>query len=193
VDSVKEKKTTSLGIASGAVAGLVAITPASGYVGPLGAIAIGLAGGVICAFAVSLKFRLGYDDSLDVVGVHMIGGLVGALLTGVFADQAINEFGADGLLFGGGLTLLGKQLVAIGATLVFSLIVTMLIVKLVDAVIGMRVAEEEEISGLDLTQHAEVGYAFNEGGGASTMAPAPPAPVHATSASAVRVPQGGEA
>jgi ammonium transporter, Amt family len=193
VDSVKEKKTTSLGIASGAVAGLVAITPASGYVGPLGAIAIGLAGGLICAFAVSLKFRLGYDDSLDVVGVHMVGGLVGALLTGVFSDAAINEFGADGLLFGGGLTLLGKQAIAVGATLVFSLVVTMIIVKVVDAVIGMRVAEDEEVSGLDLTQHAEVGYAFPESGGTMTAASTPPVVEHAPATSTVSVPQGGGA
>ena len=193
VDSLKEKKTTSLGVASGAVAGLVAITPASGYVGPLGALAIGLAGGLICAFAVSFKFKLGYDDSLDVVGVHMVGGLIGALLTGVFADQAINEFGADGLLFGGGLTLLGKQFVAVGVTLVFSLVVTMIIVKVVDAVIGMRVAEDEEISGLDLTQHAEVGYAFAEGGSSMTGAPAPVAHSHAPATSSVSVPQGGGA
>jgi ammonium transporter, Amt family len=193
VDSFKEKKTTSLGVASGAVAGLVAITPAAGYVGPLGAIAIGLAGGVICAFAVSVKFRLGYDDSLDVVGVHMVGGMVGALLTGVFADLAINEAGADGLLFGGGLTLLGKQFVAVGATLGFSLVVTMLIVKLVDATIGMRVADEEEISGLDLSQHAEVGYAFGEGGSTLTATPTAPATSPAPAPSTVSVPQGGGA
>ena len=174
VDQFKEKKSTTLGVASGAVAGLVAITPASGYVGPLGAIAIGLAGGVICAYAVSFKFRFGYDDSLDVVGVHMVGGMVGALLTGVFADTAINPAGADGLVAGGGLALLGKQFIAVGVTLAFSFIVTMLIAKLVDVTIGLRVTEEEEISGLDLSQHAEVGYALTDsGGGVSSAAPAP--------------------
>ena len=192
MESIKDRKATTLGVASGAVAGLVAITPASGYVGPLGAIAIGLVGGIVCSKAVGLKFRLGYDDSLDVVGVHLVGGLVGALLTGVFADVAINEFGADGLAFGGGLVLLGKQLVAIGATLAFSLTVTFVIVKLVDMTIGLRVTEEEEISGLDLAQHQEVGYALTEGGG-GISAP-PPGPPHAAPAGAtVRVPQGGEA
>ena len=180
VDQFKEKKSTTLGVASGAVAGLVAITPASGYVGPLGAIAIGLAGGVICAYAVSFKFRFGYDDSLDVVGVHMVGGMVGALLTGVFADTAINPAGADGLIAGGGLALLGKQFIAVGVTLAFSFIATMLIAKLVDATIGLRVTEEEEISGLDLSQHAEVGYALTDSGAA--VAPAASSSAHASTA-----------
>jgi Amt family ammonium transporter len=191
VDALKGRKTTSLGIASGAVAGLVAITPASGYVGPIGAICIGLAGGVVCAWAVSLKFRFGYDDSLDVVGVHMVGGIVGALLTGVFADVAINEFGADGLALGGGLTLLGKQALAVVVTLGFAFGVTTLIAKLVDATIGLRVSEEEEMAGLDLSQHAEAGYAFAEGGG-SALGPVPP-PVEAHAPAAVPVPRGGEA
>jgi Amt family ammonium transporter len=191
IDAIKGRKTTSLGIASGAVAGLVAITPASGYVGPIGAICIGLAGGVVCAWAVGLKFRFGYDDSLDVVGVHMVGGIVGALLTGVFADAAINEFGADGLALGGGLTLLGKQALAVVVTLAFAFGVTTLIAKLVDATIGLRVSEEEEMAGLDLSQHAEAGYAFAEGGG-SALGPVPP-PVEAHAPSAVPVPRGGEA
>jgi Amt family ammonium transporter len=174
VDQLKEKKSTTLGVASGAVAGLVAITPASGYVGPLGAIAIGLAGGIICAFAVSLKFKLGYDDSLDVVGVHMVGGMVGALLTGVFADTAINPAGADGLVAGGGLGLLGKQFLAVVVTLVFSFVVTMIIAKLVDMTIGLRVSEEEEVSGLDLSQHAEVGYALADSGASIARSSAPP-------------------
>ncbi|MDQ4065740.1 MAG: ammonium transporter [Actinomycetota bacterium] len=194
MESMKDRKATTLGVASGAVAGLVAITPASGFVGPLGAIAIGLLGGIICSKAVSLKFRLGYDDSLDVVGVHMVGGLVGALATGIFSTAAINEFGADGLLAGGGLALLGKQAIAVGVTLAFAFVVTMIIAKLVDATIGIRVTEEEEITGLDLTQHAEVGYALSEATGLS-MSHAPAAPVAQTahSPSAVRVPQGGEA
>ena len=191
VDAVKGRKTTSLGIASGAVAGLVAITPASGYVGPIGAICIGLAGGVVCAWAVGLKFRFGYDDSLDVVGVHMVGGIVGALLTGVFADAAINEFGADGLALGGGLALLGKQALAVVVTLAFAFGVTTLIAKLVDATIGLRVSEEEEMAGLDLTQHSEAGYAFAEGGG-SALGPVPP-PAQGHAPAAVPVPRGGEA
>ncbi len=193
MESMKDRKATTLGVASGAVAGLVAITPASGFVGPLGAIAIGLIGGIVCSKAVSLKFRLGYDDSLDVVGVHLVGGLVGALLTGVFADLAINEFALiDGLAYGGGFELLGKQVIAIGATLAFSLVMTFAIVKLVDVTVGMRVTEEEEISGLDLAQHQEVGYSLTEGGGGVAAPPlAPPQTAHA--ASAVRVAQGGEA
>ena len=191
VDAKNEKKSTTLGVASGAVAGLVAITPAAGFVTPLSAIAIGLVGGMVCAYAVRLKFRFGYDDSLDVVGVHMVGGLVGALLTGVFADISVNEFGANGLVNGGGLTLLGKQVVAVGVTLAFSFVVTMAILKLVQATVGLRVSEEDEVTGVDLAQHAEAGYAFQEGGGGT--APAHPTPAPATAPSAVRVPQGGEA
>jgi Amt family ammonium transporter len=192
MESMKSRKATTLGVASGAVAGLVAITPASGYVGPMGAIAIGLLGGVICSWAVSLKFRFGYDDSLDVVGVHMVGGMVGALATGIFSTVAINEFGADGLIAGGGLTLLGKQFVAVGVTLAFSFVVTMIVAKLVDMTIGLRITEEEEITGLDLTQHSEAGYALAEGS-ASSVPPPAPAPAHAHVTAAVHVPQGGEA
>ncbi len=177
MDSMKEHKSTTLGVASGGVAGLVAITPAAGFVGPLAAIVIGLVAGVVCAWAVGLKFKLGYDDSLDVVGVHLFGGIVGALLVGVFADIAINEFGADGLVNGGGLALMGKQLVAIGVTLVFSFVASFVILKLVDATIGLRVTEEEEMTGLDLAQHAEVGYAFGEGGGSATTVPTAASPV----------------
>ncbi len=194
IDARKERKSTTLGVASGAVAGLVAITPAAGFVTPLSAIAIGLIAGVVCAWAVGLKFKLGYDDSLDVVGVHMVGGLIGALLTGVFADLAVNGAGADGLIAGGGLALLGKQAVAVGVTLGFSFVVTFGILKVVQATIGLRVAEEEEIVGVDLAQHAEAGYAFTEGGG--TRAPAAPvaaAPEPSAAPSAVRIPQGGEA
>ncbi|MGH2754388.1 MAG: ammonium transporter [Actinomycetota bacterium] len=192
VDMRKERKSTTLGVASGAVAGLVAITPAAGFVGPLAAIAIGLAGGIVCAYAVGLKFRLGYDDSLDVVGVHLVGGMVGALLTGVFADLAINEAGADGLLAGGGLTLLGKQFVGVGVTLVFSFVASFVLLKLVDATIGLRVTEEEEVAGVDLAQHSEAGYAFAEGGGGLSAPPGAP-PATTSHPSHVKVPQGGEA
>ena len=191
VDATKERKSTTLGAASGAVAGLVAITPAAGFVTPLSAIAIGLVAGVGCAYAVRLKFRFGYDDSLDVVGVHMVGGLLGALLTGVFADLAVNPAGADGLIAGGGLALLGKQFVAVGVTIGFSFAMTFGILKLVQATIGLRVTEAEEITGVDLSQHSEAGYAFTEGGGVATAAPE--APSHATVGAAVRIPQRGEA
>jgi Amt family ammonium transporter len=193
MDSLKNRKVTSLGVASGAVAGLVAITPPSGYVGPMAAIAIGLVAGAICSWAVGLKFRFGYDDSLDVVGVHLVGGIVGSLLVGVFADVAYNEFGADGLIAGGGFTLLGKQFVGVGATIAFAFVMTMIIVKVVDAVVGLRVTEEEEISGLDLSQHSEVGYSFTEGVGSA--APPPPQGAPAPERAAIRVThaQGGEA
>jgi Amt family ammonium transporter len=190
-DSVKEKKSTTLGVASGAVAGLVAITPAAGFVTPMSAIAIGLVAGLVCAYAVSFKFRLGYDDSLDVVGVHMVGGLVGALLTGVFADLAVNEAGANGLVNGGGLALLGKQFVAVGVTIAFSFSVTFVLLKVVQAVIGLRVTEDDEVAGLDLAQHAEAGYAFTEGSGSTASHPSGPS--SSTSPSAVAVPRGSEA
>ena len=170
VDAAKERRPTTLGVASGAVAGLVAITPAAGFVSPLPAIAIGLAAGLVCAWAVGLKFRLGYDDSLDVVGVHLAGGVVGALLTGVFADLAVNGDGAAGLLAGGGLGLAGKQLVAITATVAFSLVISLVLLKVVGATVGLRVTEAAETAGLDLAQHSEAGYAFTESG--ATAVPA---------------------
>ena len=190
VDARKERKSTTLGVASGAVAGLVAITTAAGFVTPLAAIAIGLAGGSICAWAVGLKFRLGYDDSLDVVGVHLVGGIVGALLTGIFADAAVNSAGVDGLLTGGGLALLGKQVIGIGATLAFSFVMSMGILKLVDATIGLRVSEEDEVSGLDLAQHSEVGYAISEGG---TSMPSASHSAPVSHPATLAVPQGSEA
>ncbi|HEY7873973.1 MAG TPA: ammonium transporter [Actinomycetota bacterium] len=193
VDSLKEGKATTLGVASGAVAGLVAITPAAGFVGPMGAIAIGLAGGLVCAYAVRLKFRLGYDDALDVVGVHLVGGIVGSLLVGVFADLSYNEFGRDGLIAGGGVGLLGDQLLAVAATLAYSFIASFALLKIIDAVIGVRVTEEEEVAGLDLAQHSEAGYAFAEGGGL-TMSTVPVAPATAPiKVSTAPATQGGEA
>jgi len=195
----KDRKATTLGVASGAVAGLVAITPAAGFVGPMGAMAIGLIAGIVCSWAVGLKFRLGYDDSLDVVGVHLVGGLTGALATGIFATAAISGLDAaagNGLIAGGGFSLLGKQVIAVGATLAFSMVLSLVIAKIVDATIGLRVAEEEEISGLDLSQHSEVGYALSDGSGLSiTHAERPSAPAHSTGATvtaAVRAPQGSE-
>ncbi len=155
-------KPTALGVASGLVAGLVAITPASGYVAPWAAIVIGLAAGVICYGAVLLKNRFGYDDSLDAFGVHGVGGLAGALLTGVFAQKVLNEAGADGALFGN-VRQLGVQLLACAATGGYSVVLTYGILKVLDATIGLRVPENEEREGLDATQHGE--EAYGESGG----------------------------
>jgi Amt family ammonium transporter len=149
---------TTLGAASGAVAGLVAITPCAGFVGGMDPIIIGLLAGVACFFAIELKLKLGYDDSLDVVGIHLVGGLLGSILLGLFADLDVNEAGADGLFYGGGWSLLGEQILASVVVLVFSFTVTWLIVKAIDATIGIRSTEEDERQGLDLTQHAESAY-----------------------------------
>jgi Amt family ammonium transporter len=153
-------KPSALGIASGAVAGLVAITPASGSVGPMGAIAIGAASGVGCFFAATtLKRAVGYDDSLDAFGVHAIGGIIGAMLTGVFSATAL---GGSGL--GGGNTTIISQLTAqfagVAATAAYSAIASFIILKIVDAIVGLRVSEEEEMIGLDLSLHDEKGYNF---------------------------------
>ena len=153
-------KPTVLGAASGAVAGLVGITPAAGFVGPMPALAIGAITGVACYFGLRLKSHFGFDDALDVVGVHGVGGTTGAILTGVFASLAVNSAGANGLLFGGGLALLGKQLVGVGATIAFSFTVSFIILKLLDSTMGIRVDAETEAGGLDVAEHAETGYEF---------------------------------
>ncbi len=152
-------KPTALGAASGAVAGLVAITPASGFVGPMSSIIIGLAAGVICYLAVNLKSKFGYDDSLDVVGVHGVGGTWGAIATGLFASKAINSAGNDGLFFGNP-SLLMNQLISIGAAWVYSFVITLIILKALDATMGLRVDDQEEFVGLDHAQHGESGYTF---------------------------------
>ncbi|MFY9588556.1 MAG: ammonium transporter [Actinomycetota bacterium] len=164
---IRNKAPTTIGAATGAVAGLVAITPASGYVEPWAALVIGFVAGVICYIAVSLKPKIGYDDSLDVVGVHMVGGIVGALLTGVFATLAINPAGADGLAYGNAAQL-GKQAIAVGATLGYSFVVTLIICWVTDKLVGLRVSEDEELQGLDLSQHSEAGYTFIEVGTLAT-------------------------
>ncbi|MEV6910807.1 ammonium transporter [Amycolatopsis sp. NPDC051071] len=165
IEQVKVGKPTTLGAASGAVAGLVAITPAAGFVSPLGAIAIGLIAGVLCALAISLKFRFGFDDSLDVVGVHLVGGLVGTLLIGFFATTSVNSLGVDGLFYGGGLGQLGKQALAAGAVLVYSFVLTFLIGWVIKKLGGFRVSAEDEVSGIDEAQHAESAYDFTGSGG----------------------------
>jgi len=150
---------TVLGAASGAVAGLVGITPASGFVGPIAAIIIGLGAGVACYFAINLKTKLGYDDSLDVVGVHGVGGTWGALATGLFASKAINPAGNNGLFYGNP-SLIGIQALSVVSAWVYSFVVTLIILKVLDWTMGLRVSEEHEVDGLDLSQHGESGYSF---------------------------------
>ena len=162
VDYIRSRKVTSLGAVSGVIAGLVAITPAAGFVSPLSAIIIGLVAGVICAYAVGLKLKFGYDDALDVVGVHAVGGIVGALLIGFLAEKAVNPAGADGFFHGGGLTLLGNQAVAVGAAVAFAFIASWILLKLIDKTIGLRVSPDQEVMGLDKGLHEEDGYVFAE-------------------------------
>ncbi|GAC1363359.1 MAG: ammonium transporter [Actinomycetota bacterium] len=173
----RNKVPTTVGAATGAVAGLVAITPAAGYVETWAAVVIGFAAGLICYFVVSLKPRLGYDDSLDVVGVHMAGGVVGALLLGLFATKAINPAGANGAFYGD-VAQLGRQAIAVGVTLAYSFLVSLVLLKITDLVVGLRVSEAEELTGLDLSQHSESAYTsvdtgtfVGHGGGAVVTAP----------------------
>ena len=158
VEKLRAGHATTLGAASGAVAGLVAITPCAGFVGGAAPIIIGLVAGAVCYLALTLKTRFNFDDSLDVVAVHLIGGITGALLLGLFADTKVNSLGFDGVLFGGGSKLLVNQLIAIAATFAFSFIVTWLASKIIDATIGLRVSAEDELVGLDQSQHAESAY-----------------------------------
>jgi len=150
-------KATTVGAATGAVAGLATITPASGYVQPWAALVIGAAAGLVCFLAVSLKARFRYDDTLDVVGVHMVGGMLGVVLTGAFASLAINPAGAAA-----SLTLVGRQTVLAVVTVAYSFAVTMLLLKVTDLTVGLRVTEEDELAGLDLSQHGELGYRWTE-------------------------------
>jgi Amt family ammonium transporter len=152
-------KPTTLGAASGAVAGLVAITPGAGFVGPISAIIIGLVAGALCYIAVLVKARLGYDDALDVVGVHGIGGIWGALATGLFASTVWNPGGADGLFFGNPHQLV-VQAIGVGAVIGYSVVLTFIILKVVDVVVGLRADLEDEVQGLDVTDHKEVGYSL---------------------------------
>jgi Amt family ammonium transporter len=159
MDWIFRGKPTVLGAASGAVAGLVAITPASGFVGPISSIFIGIGAGVICSTACNVKTKLGYDDSLDVVGVHGIGGTWGALATGLFAEKAINAAGNNGLFFGNPKQL-WIQFIAVAATWIFAFFGTLIILFILKAIMGLRVSEEEEVMGLDLSQHDEKSYTF---------------------------------
>jgi Amt family ammonium transporter len=162
VEWLRDGHPTTLGAASGIVAGLVAITPAAGYVSGMAPLAIGGIAGIVCCYAVRLKARFGYDDALDVVGVHFVGGLVGSLLIGFFANPSFFEgtFG-EGLFYGGGLSLFGEQVLANAAAIVWSFILTFAIMIALKRTIGVRVSDEVEATGLDLALHRETGYHSN--------------------------------
>jgi len=157
VEWVHRGRPTVLGIASGAVAGLATVTPASGYIGPFSAMLIGFAAGIACYLAIVWKSRMGYDDSLDVVGIHGVGGFIGILATGLFASKAVNPAGADGLFFGNP-SQLGVQFLTAISVAAFSFVGTYGILKLVDLLVGLRISQEEEVTGLDLSQHDERAY-----------------------------------
>jgi Amt family ammonium transporter len=154
----RDGKATTLGVASGAVAGAVAITPACGFVNPLGALILGLIAGVASAWAVTRKYKLGYDDSLDVVGVHGVGGILGMLAIGLIATVTANEAGANGLFFGGGATQLNRQVIALVVVALFSFAATWIIATIIQKTIGFRVYRDDELTGLDTTFHAESAY-----------------------------------
>ncbi|MCU1689649.1 MAG: ammonium transporter [Jatrophihabitantaceae bacterium] len=157
LEKTRDGHATSLGAASGVVAGLVAITPSCSSVNPIGAIILGFLAGIICAWAVGLKYKLGFDDSLDVVGVHLVGGIWGTLAVGLFAtDKA--PAGVKSIFWGGDFDQLGRQAVGAGAVLIYSFVLTYVIAKIVDVTMGFRVSEEDEIGGIDLAVHAESGY-----------------------------------
>ncbi|CAI7980253.1 MULTISPECIES: ammonium transporter [unclassified Parafrankia] len=165
IERLRDGKATTLGAASGAVAGLVAITPACGFVSPMGSIAIGLLAGAICALATSIKGKVGIDDSLDVGAVHLVGGVLGALLTGFFATLDTNEIGKDGVFYGGPWSVVGEQALAIGATLGYSAVVTTLIALALKYTIGLKVSDEDEEIGLDEALHGETAYRLTSIGG----------------------------
>lgn len=164
VERLRDGHATTLGAASGIVAGLVAITPACSSVTPLGAVAIGAVSGALCALAVSLKYRFGFDDSLDVVGVHLVGGLAGTLLVGLFASAAAPA-GIDGLFYGGGLDQLWRQAVGAFAVFGYSFVVSLVLGWLIKVTIGFRISEADELAGIDEVEHAETGYHFDDGHG----------------------------
>jgi Amt family ammonium transporter len=159
-ERVRSSYPTTLGAASGAIAGMVAITPCAGFVTPMASILIGVLAGVICAMAARAKFKLGYDDSLDVLAVHGIGGVVGMVLLGLFATRTVNPGGANGLFTGGGFHFFGLEILATVVAIAFTFTVTWLLAKAVDLTIGLRVSPEDEYAGLDLTQHAESAYSL---------------------------------
>lgn len=169
VEKVRDGHATTLGAASGIVAGLVAITPACASVSPVGAIIVGVVAGALCALAVGWKYKLGYDDSLDVVGVHLVGGLVGTLLIGFLATE-VAPTGVNGLLYGGGAEQLGKQAIGAFAVLFYSLVITAIIALIIRSVRGFRVSTDDEVLGIDLAVHAESGYELGDSGGGGHFA-----------------------
>jgi len=170
VEKIRDGHATSLGAASGIVAGLVAITPACANVTPMVAILIGLVAGALCALAVTLKYRLGYDDSFDVVGVHLVGGLVGTLMLGFVASDVFGDGASTGLFFGGGVSLLIVQAIAAFGVLIYSFVLAAIIALVLKAVMGIRVSEEAEVGGIDLAEHAETGYDIGESGAGGVFA-----------------------
>jgi Amt family ammonium transporter len=158
VERIRNGHATSLGASSGIVAGLVAITPACAFVAPWAAVVIGFIAGVLCSLAVSLKYKFGFDDSLDVVGVHLVGGIWGSLSIGLFGASAVNSIGLDGIFYGGGIDLLGKQALGVGLVFAYSFIATLIIGYAIEKTIGFRVSREVETEGIDLNEHAESAY-----------------------------------
>jgi Amt family ammonium transporter len=159
VERLRDGHPTSLGAASGAVAGLVAVTPACAFIVPWAAVLLGLLSGAICALAVGLKYRFGFDDSLDVVAVHLVGGIIGSLFLGFFATtRSGSAMLSEGLFYGGGFDQLGRQLLGVGSVLVYSLILTFVIGFAVDKTVGMKLDAEDQETGIDLVEHAETGY-----------------------------------
>jgi Amt family ammonium transporter len=158
VERVRNGHATSLGAASGAISGLVAITPACAFVAPWAAVVIGLFAGIFCSLAVSLKFRFGFDDSLDVVGVHLVAGVWGSLAIGLFGAQAVNSIGLNGLFYGGGTKLLIMQAWGVGLVAAYSFVVTLIIAFAIERTIGFRINPDKEIEGIDLNEHAESAY-----------------------------------
>ena len=160
VERIRNGHATSLGAASGAVAGLVAITPACAFVDPWAAVVIGFVAGILCSLAVGLKYIFNIDDSLDVVGVHLVGGIWGSLSVGIFGTAAVNSIGLDGLLYGGGTALLMKQLLGVGLVFAYSFIATLIIGFAIEKTMGFRIKRENELEGIDLVEHAESAYEF---------------------------------
>ena len=160
VERIRNGHATSLGAASGAVAGLVAITPACAFVAPWAAVVIGFIAGILCSLAVGLKYIFKIDDSLDVVGVHLVGGVWGSLSIGIFGSSAINSIGLDGLAYGGGSELLMKQLLGVGLVFAYSFVATLIIGFAIEKTMGFRIKRESELEGIDLVEHAESAYEF---------------------------------
>lgn len=158
MEKIRDGHFTSLGAASGAIAGLVAITPACAFVAPWAAVVIGFIAGAVCALAVGLKYRFGFDDSLDVVGVHLVGGIIGSLAIGFFGSSAVNSIGLDGIFYGGGTELLVKQALGVGLVMAYSFIMTLIIGFAIEKTIGFRVNSDNEIGGVDLSEHGESAY-----------------------------------